>query len=121
MKKERTVKIAEEIKKKIMKMILEGDIKNREILDSNAIISITRLDVVRDLKYAYVYVSILGGNHQKILEAFQKSAGYIRSEVGKAVKLRYTPELIFRLDTSIKDGVEMIKFIDEVNHKDEKR
>lgn len=116
MKQDRTFKIAEEIKKKIMEMILEGHIKNRDILDTNAIISITKLDVVRDLRYAYVYISVLGGNSNKILEAFEKSAGYIRSQVGKTVKLRYTPELIFRLDTSIKDGVEMIKFIDQVNH-----
>lgn len=117
MKNTRTQKISEEIKKNIMSMLAKGQIKNKEILDSRSIISITKIDVVRDLKYAYIYVSVLGNDGDDIVTALDKSSGYIRSLIGKSIKLRYTPELIFHLDKSIEEGINMIKLIDEVNNR----
>lgn len=113
---DRTLRIAEEIKKVITTMLSEGKVKNKELLDTRSIISITKVDVVRDLKYAYIYVSVLGNDSLSILEALEKSSGYIRSEIGKKVKMRYTPELIFKSDSSIKEGIEMISFINDVIH-----
>ena len=115
MKFERTQRIGEEIKKTITKMLIEGHIKNTVILNTHSLISVVAVDVVRDLKYAYVYISVLGTGKDDIIEALKKSSGYIRKEVGKQTKLRYTPELIFLADDSIKYGVDMIKKINEVN------
>lgn len=115
MKFERTQRIGEEIKKTITKMLIEGHIKNTVILNTHSLISVVAVEVVRDLKYAYVYISVLGSGKDDIIEALKKSSGYIRREVGKQTKLRYTPELIFLPDDSIKYGVEMIKKINEVN------
>ena len=115
MKFERTQRIGEEIKKTITKMLIEGHIKNTVILNTHSLISVVAVDVVRDLKYAYVYISVLGTGKDDIIEALKKSSGYIRKEVGKQTKLRYTPELIFLTDDSIKYGVDMIKKINEVN------
>ena len=115
MKFERTQRIGEEIKKTITKMLIEGHIKNTVILNTHSLISVVAVDVVRDLKYAYVYISVLGTGKDDIIEALKKSSGYIRKEVGKQIKLRYTPELIFLADDSIKYGVDMIKKINEVN------
>lgn len=120
MKFERTQRIGEEIKKSITKMLIEGHIKNSIILNTHSLISVVKVDVVRDLKYAYIYISILGTGKDDIIEALKKSSGFIRREVGKQIKLRYTPELIFLSDESIKNGVEMIKKINEVTSNDEK-
>ena len=106
MKFERTQRIGEEIKKTITKMLIEGHIKNSVLLVS--------VDVVRDLKYAYVYISVLGQGKEEIIASLQKSAGFIRKEVGRFTKLRYTPELIFLEDNSIKNGVEMISKINKI-------
>lgn len=122
MKFERTQRIGEEIKKTITKMLIEGHIKNTVLLNTHSLISVVSVDVVRDLKYAYVYISVLGQGQEEIIASLQKSAGFIRKEVGRFTKLRYTPELIFLEDNSIKNGVEMISKINkiaEAEHREE--
>ena len=115
MKFERTKRIGEEIKKTITKMLIEGHIKNSVILNTHSLISVVAVDVVRDLKYAYVYISVLGQGKDEIIDSLKKSSGFIRREVGKFTKLRYTPELIFLEDNSIKNGVDMITKINKVS------
>ena len=114
MKFERTQRIGEEIKKTITKMLIEGHIKNSVLLNTHSLISVVSVDVVRDLKYTYVYISVLGQGKEEIIASLQKSAGFIRKEVGRFTKLRYTPELIFLEDNSIKNGVEMISKINKI-------
>lgn len=121
MKFERTQRIEQEIKKVITQMLIEGHIKNTVITETTSLISIVDVRVVKDLKYAYVYVSVLGGNKDEIVAALQKSAGFIRSQIGKRVKLRYTPELIFERDDTIKTALEMMEKINKVHHDDEEK
>lgn len=111
---ERTRRISEEIKKVIGGMLLEGEIKDTKVRETRGLISVTNVDVVRDLKYAYVYISVLGDDPEVILEGLKRASGYVRNRVGKAVDLRYTPEIVFRLDDSIEKGVEMSKLINEL-------
>ena len=96
-------------------MLIEGHIKNSVILNTHSLISVVAVDVVRDLKYAYVYISVLGQGKDEIIDSLKKSSGFIRREVGKFTKLRYTPELIFLEDNSIKNGVDMIAKINKVS------
>ena len=112
---ERTRRIGEEIKKSITELLREQRIKDIRIIDSRSLISITTVDVVRDLKYAYIYISVLGNDSDKVLEGFKSASGFIRKEVGKVIKLRYTPELIFKMDDSIERGVNMSKLINDLN------
>ena len=121
MKFERTQRIEQEIKKVITQMLIEGHIKNTVITETTSLISIVDVRVVTDLKYAYVYVSVLGGNKDEIVAALQKSAGFIRSQIGKRVKLRYTPEIIFERDDTIKTAIEMMEKINKVHHDDEEK
>ena len=112
---DRTRRISEEIRKVVGNMLLEGEIKDKKIRNSKGLISVTSVEVVRDLKYAYIYISVLGDNPETILDGLKRASGYIRKEVGRQVDLRYTPEIIFRLDHSIENGVEMSKMISELN------
>ena len=112
---ERTKRIAEEVKKVISQMLYEGQIKDINVIGSRSLISVTSVEVVKDLRYAYVYISVLGDDTKEIMEGLHSAAGYVRREVGKAVKLRYTPEVIFRLDDSIEKGAYLSKLITDVN------
>lgn len=111
----RTKRIGEEIRKIIGQMLYEGQIKDRHVLGSKSLISVTSVDVVRDLRYAYVYISVLGNDAQAVLEGLTSAAGFVRREVGKELKLRYTPEIVFRIDDSIEKGAYLSKLINEVN------
>lgn len=116
---DRTRRIAEEIKKVISIMLLEGEIKDTKIRESKGLISVTSVDVVKDLKYAYVYISVLGANPEVVLDGLKRAGGYVRKEVGRKVDLRYTPEIVFRLDRSIEKGVEMSKLINNLQTENE--
>ena len=79
---------------------------------------VTRADVTRDLRYAKVYVSILEDDKaDEMMKALKNAAGFIRRELGREVDLRYTPELIFKLDTNI----EYAAHIQQVLAEEEKR
>lgn len=112
---DRTRRISEEIKKVISSMLIEGEIKDTKVRETKGLISITSVDVVKDLKYAYVYISVLGDDPDTILEGLKRASGYVRNKVGRSVDLRYTPEIVFRLDQSIEKGVEMSKIINDLH------
>lgn len=120
---DRTRRISEEIKKVVSSMLLEGEIKDTKIRQSKGLISVTNVDVVRDLKYAYVYISVLGDDPAEIIEGLKRASGYVRNRVGRVVDLRYTPEIIFRPDDSIQKGVEMSKLINElgIDHSEDEK
>ena len=67
-----------------------------------------------------MYVSVFGSKDQKsdAIKGLNSAKGFVKKELGRAVKLRAMPELIFLEDESIERGIEMTKLIEEVNHGD---
>ena len=70
---------------------------------TTGLISIVRVDVTRDLSYATVFVSAMDGLEaaKKAVKGLTSAAGYMRRELGLALKLRHVPELRFVADDSI--------------------
>ena len=65
-------------------------------------VSITRVDTTSDLRYARVYISVLDKDQEKdVLKGLKSAGGFLRRELGRALQLRYTPELQFIADDSI--------------------
>jgi len=98
MAKLRVSRVGEQIKKEIV------DIVRTEVKDPRVgFVTITGVEASGDLQHANVYVSVLGDDEKRkgTMDALQKASGYIRAEVGKRIRLRRTPELHFKLDTSI--------------------
>ena len=59
-------------------------------------VSVTRVDTTGDLRYARVYVSVLDKSQEKdVLKGLKSASGFLRRELGRALSLRYTPELVF--------------------------
>ena len=95
---ERTDRISEEVRRALDK-IIRGEVNDPRVCGTW---SITHADVTRDLRYCRVRVSVLEEELRKdMLKALKNAAGFIRRELGREVDLRYTPELIFELDTNI--------------------
>lgn len=103
-----------EVQREISKIIAQ-DIKDPRIHPMTSVVSV---EVTPDLKYAKVFVSVLGDDEdKKQTEAgLQSAASHVRSRLAKTLNLRNTPELTFVLDDSIAYGVNMSKRIDELNH-----
>jgi len=115
MSEQRANRVAEEIKREVSD-ILRKDIKDPR-LSGLSLISVTDVDVSRDLRYASVYVSVLGGEDE-VKQAFltlKKATGFIRSEIGRRIRLRYAPELTFQLDRSIAYGAHINRLLNELN------
>lgn len=109
-------RIDEEYKKEISQ-IISYQLKNPNV---TGLISVTKVKVTNDLKYAKVYVSILNSKNVKdTLTALKKSSGYIRSELAKRVNLRNTPEIIFELDDSLEYGARIDSILKEIMPKKE--
>jgi len=109
---QRVERISEEIKKEISR-IIRDEVKDPRIAQMT---SITQVEVTRDLRYAKVYVSVLGSAEQKndTMEGLNSASGYIRKQLGRQIKIRYIPELQFVLDNSIEYSIEISKKINEI-------
>ena len=78
----------------------------------HGLISITRVDTTTDLRYCRVYVSVLDHSDVKeVVKGLKSAAGYLRRELGSALKLRYTPELQFVEDDSIGQGAHILSML----------
>ena len=98
--------------RKELSVIIDQDLKNPNV---TGMISVTKVKVTNDLKYAKVYVSILNSKNIKdTLAGLKKSSGYIRSELARRVNLRNTPELIFELDDSIEYGTKIDTILKQI-------
>ena len=111
MQQTRLEKINSEIKREIAGIL-------REVKDPRLgqMISITGVEATNDLKYAKIFVSILGDeNAKKEAMAGLKSAdGFIRAELGKKVELYSLPGLIFELDESMETGAKIDEILKEI-------
>jgi ribosome-binding factor A len=81
-------------------------------------ISVTRVETTGDLRYAKVWLSVMGMKDEKEFRRGLKSAsGWLRKELGSRVKLRYTPELVFEIDHSIEYGAHINQVISSLDIK----
>ncbi len=82
-------------------------------------ISVTRVETTGDLRYAKVWLSVLGELNEKEFKRGLKScAPWLRRELGSLLNLRYTPELVFELDHSIEYGAKISRMIEEIEETD---
>lgn len=109
-------RIEEEYKKELSQ-IISYELKNPNV---TGLISVTKVKVSNDLKYAKVYISILNSkNDKETLAGLKKSSGFIRSELARRVNLRNTPELVFELDDSLEYGAKIDTILKEIMPKKE--
>lgn len=124
-KSHRPERLAEEIRKIISEMLVRGDLKDPRF--SGNMTGISGVDVTRDGSYATVYITCLSYSGKSVSEeekkgiisAFEHSQGYIRSAIGKAVKVRYVPVLLFKFDGSFEYGAKMDRLLDDIKKNDE--
>lgn len=111
-------RLGEEIRKIISDLLL------RELKDprlSSGMVSISAVDVTSDGSYATVYITVLGLNQEDgkqqqddVLAALRSAKGLIKREIGRQIKLRHIPELIFKMDTSLEYGRHIDEIIDRL-------
>ena len=112
-------RINEEIQRELSALI--RTLKDPRV-SAMGMVSITRVDTTGDLRYSRIYVSALNKEQEKdVIKGLKSAAGYLRRELGSALRLRYTPELQFIADDSIQYGAHILGLINDANRKDEAR
>ena len=107
-------RINEEIQKELSALL--RTVKDPRV---HGLVSITHVDTTSDLRYAKVYVSVLDKSDGKdVIRGLKSAGGYLRRELGRALSLRYTPELVFQEDTSIDKGTHILKLLNDIEHKE---
>ena len=105
-------RINEEIQKELASLI--PNLKDPRVQDT--MISITHVETTPDLRYAKVYVSFLQAERaREAIKGLNSAGGYLRRELGRALQLRYTPELVWALDDSITYGAKMLELINSLD------
>jgi ribosome-binding factor A len=100
------------IQEKIGALIVEGKVKDPRV---DPFLSITRVAVSRDLAYADCYVSSFkSAGLSTGVEGLQNAAGFIQSQLAKAMHIRHTPRLRFHEDRGIREGFELVRKIGDL-------
>ena len=107
----RIEKLQELIKQEMSKMLLK-ELKDPRI----GFVTVTDVEMTGDLREAKIYVSVMGGEEQvkSSLEGLNSALGFIRREIGHRIRLRFTPEISFALDTSLDYGDHIQKLLLQV-------
>lgn len=86
--------------KEVISEVIRRDVRNPHVAE---LVTVTRVDITKDLHYAKVYISVIGSDTQKAetLQALNNAAGFIAVNSSKKVVMRYFPSLTFKLDDSV--------------------
>ncbi len=107
----RSHKVAEELKREVSSIIHD------EIHDPRlGFITVTRAEITKDLQIARIFFSVMGPEIEKnkTQKALESAKGFIRRLVGQRLKLRWTPELVFKLDNSVEYSIDISAKIDKL-------
>lgn len=109
----RAEKVSAEILK-LLSQILRDEVRDERVKEHFG--SILTVDVTGDLRHATIKVSVLGDDSEKdaFMEGLQSAKGFMRSELGKRLRLRSVPDLHFKLDRGIEEGSKMLAYIDQL-------
>jgi ribosome-binding factor A len=107
----RSEKVAEAIHEEVSALLVKG-LKDPRI----GFVTVTGVKVSDDLHHATVYFTVVGTDEEKAASAagLNSARGFIRREMGKNLKMRYVPEIIFRYDESVEYGIRIEGILREI-------
>jgi ribosome-binding factor A len=102
--------------KEVISEVIRNDVRNPHVKE---LITVTRVDITKDLHHAKVYISVIGSPQDKdeTIKALQTAAGFIAVNSSKKVTMRYFPELTFKLDDSVDKHMRIEELLAEIETK----
>jgi ribosome-binding factor A len=115
----RADRVAEAIREEIARFLSE-DAKDPRLV---GLVTVTAVDVTRDLRQARTFVSILGSDSERAatLDALESMRGHLRSRLAKALRLRVAPEITFKLDESVARAARIESLLAQVRADEKKK
>jgi ribosome-binding factor A len=92
-----------------------ADILMRKINDPRiGFVTVTDVEVADDLRNAKVFVSVYGGDKEETLKGLKSATAFIRLELGRRMRMRLIPELLFRFDATVERGAHIMELLHEI-------
>ena len=115
----RADRVAEAIREEIARFLSEGAKDPRLV----GLVTVTAVDVTRDLRQARAFVSILGSDSERAatLDALESMRGHLRSRLAKSLRLRVAPEIAFKLDESVARAARIESLLAQVRQDEKKK
>ncbi len=112
----RKKRLNEQLKREISTLIFK-EIKDPRI---KGFVTVTEVDIATDMKTAKVYISIFGikeESKKKCLKGLQNSSPFLQYKLSKQLRIRYIPNLQFKMDSSIEKGFSIIEKLENIKNK----
>ncbi len=113
----RPQRVAEQIQRELA-ILIQRDMKDPRV----GMVTVSAVEVSRDLAYATIFVTFLGKDEpqeiKSALAALQHASGFLRSQLGRIIRMRLTPHLTFKYDESLVRGRQLSSLIDEARARD---
>ena len=111
----RTDRVAEQIQRELAELV------RLEVKDPRVrMVTLTGVEVARDYSHAKVFYTTLEGTSDKVQQGLERAAGFLRSQLAHAMKLRITPQLHFVYDESVERGIHLSQLIEQAVASDHK-
>jgi ribosome-binding factor A len=106
--------------KEVISEVIRREVRNPHVTE---LVTVTRVEITKDLHYAKVFISVIGTEQQKTetINALQSAAGFIAVNSSQRVRMRYFPELRFKLDDSVDKHLRIEELLSEISHERESR
>ncbi len=113
----RPQRVAEQIQRELA-MLIQRELKDPRV----GMVTVSAVEVSRDLAYATIFVTFLGNDDpdeiKSSLDTLQHASGFLRSQLGRIIRMRLTPHLTFKYDESLVRGRELSSLIDDARARD---
>ena len=109
-------KVNQAVKREVSS-IIHGELKDPRL----QFVTITQVEVTKDLQHAKIYFSVLGDQKsaEKADLGLNSAKGFVRRLVGQRIRMRYTPEIEFIYDRTVEYGVRIEQALEEIKHESE--
>ena len=115
----RARRVEDQLQRELAQLIQRG-LKDPRL----GMITVTAVEVSKEMEHATVFVTELGGDeqtHKESVKVLNHAAGFLRREVGRSLTLRHVPEIRFKYDASVESGIRLSNLIDAARAADEQR
>jgi ribosome-binding factor A len=114
------VKRLNSLLKEVITEVINKDVSDPRLAQ---FVSVTEVDITKDLHHAKVYISVLGTEKERrdTIEALESASGFIAVNASKKVRMRYFPALTFKLDTSVDKHILIDNLLEDINEEQQSR
>lgn len=112
---QRQLRVGEEIRHMLAQVLTRGDLRDPDLFDVT--ITVTEVRMSPDLRHATAFVTPLGGAEmERTVAALRRAAPFLQRQVGRELRLRFTPTLAFEADRSFDEAGKIDRLLREIDH-----